>query len=33
METQLRAISLSALSAELCVAGGLSADSSEDVNW
>jgi len=33
MVTQLRAMSLSTSSAELCVAEGLSADSSEEVNW
>ena len=33
MDTQLRAMLLSALSVELCVAGELSADSSEDVDW
>jgi len=33
METQLRAMLLSASSAELCVAGGLSVDSSEEVDW
>jgi len=33
MVTQLRAMSLSASSAELCVAEGLSADSPEEVDW
>jgi len=33
MVTQLRAMSLSVLSAELCVDEGLSADPSEDPVW
>jgi len=33
METQLRAMLLSASSAELCVAEGLSANPSEEVDW
>jgi len=33
METQLRAMSLSTSSAELCMDEGLSADSSEEVVW
>jgi len=33
MVTQLRAMSLSTSSAELCVDGGLSADSPEEVDW
>ena len=33
MVTQLRAMSLSALSAELCMDEGLSADPPEKVNW
>jgi len=33
MVTQLRAMSLSVLSAELCVDEGLSVDPSEEGNW
>jgi len=33
MVTQLRVMLLSMSSVELCVAEGLSADSSEEVNW
>jgi len=33
MVTQLRAMSLSMSSVELCVDEGLSADSPEEVNW
>ena len=33
METQLRAMSLSTSSAELCVDEGLSADPPEEVDW
>jgi len=33
MVTQLRAMSLSALSAELCMDEGLSADPPEEVDW
>ena len=33
MVTQLRAMSLSVLSAELCMDEGLSADPSEEVIW
>jgi len=33
METQLRAMLLSASSAELCMDEGLSVDSPEEVNW